>query len=208
MCLLTSKRYKTYQTGFSFGRQGHAPGFDAWGYHAGVRVKFVFRNSTRFDVWVTYINGTCNGTGVLVLAPWGLGEVPKGKISLINFKDFLNQKIFWICYVISVLYLLYFCARLFIYALWSPAGKGLTSWPRLWCLIFLLVHWVRCGVLLNRFLIFAIFLTLFIFSQRKDIKHIRRDFIWSPGSCPRVLHFGVLGVKDFIFWTWSCGIYN
>ena len=21
-----------------------------------------------------------------------------------------------------------FCARLFIYALWSPAGKGLTSW--------------------------------------------------------------------------------
>ena len=26
MCLLTSERYKTYQTGFSFGRLGHAPG--------------------------------------------------------------------------------------------------------------------------------------------------------------------------------------
>ena len=29
---------------------------------------------------------------------------------------------------IFVLYLLYFRARLFIDALWSPAGKGLTSW--------------------------------------------------------------------------------
>ena len=28
----------------------------------------------------------------------------------------------------SVLCLLCLCARLFIYALWSPAGKGLTSW--------------------------------------------------------------------------------
>ena len=28
----------------------------------------------------------------------------------------------------SVLCLLCLCARLFIFALWSPAGKGLTSW--------------------------------------------------------------------------------
>ena len=28
----------------------------------------------------------------------------------------------------SVLYLLCLCARLFKCALWSPAGKGLTSW--------------------------------------------------------------------------------
>ena len=34
----------------------------------------------------------------------------------------------WIIYVISVLCLLCFCAHLFIDALWSPAGKGLTSW--------------------------------------------------------------------------------
>ena len=26
VCLLTNERYKTYQTGFSFGRLGHAPG--------------------------------------------------------------------------------------------------------------------------------------------------------------------------------------
>ena len=34
----------------------------------------------------------------------------------------------WIIYVISVLFLLCFRARLFIDALWLPAGKGLTSW--------------------------------------------------------------------------------
>ena len=30
--------------------------------------------------------------------------------------------------LLSVLCLLRLCARLFICALWSPAGKGLTSW--------------------------------------------------------------------------------
>ena len=34
----------------------------------------------------------------------------------------------WEILVISVLCLLCLCARLFICALWSPAGKGLTSW--------------------------------------------------------------------------------
>ena len=31
MCVLTNKRYKTYQTGFSFSRLGHAPGVGLWG---------------------------------------------------------------------------------------------------------------------------------------------------------------------------------
>ena len=34
-----------------------------------------------------------------------------------------------IIHVISVVCLLYFCGGLFIFALWSPAGKGLTFWP-------------------------------------------------------------------------------
>ena len=34
----------------------------------------------------------------------------------------------WIFYVFSVLCLLCLYGRLFICALWSPAGKGLTSW--------------------------------------------------------------------------------
>ena len=36
--------------------------------------------------------------------------------------------LFWIIYVISLLFLLCFRARLFVDVLWPPAGKGLTSW--------------------------------------------------------------------------------
>ena len=48
------------------------------------------------------------------------------------------------------LVLLYFHARLFVSALWSPAGKGLTSWLSFVMsscdvVIFPLVSWVRCG---------------------------------------------------------------
>ena len=55
-----------------------------------------------------------------------------------------------IIYVISVLFLLCFRARLFIDALWSPAGNGLTSWLSFVMSIcefvaFPLVSWVRCG---------------------------------------------------------------
>ena len=55
-----------------------------------------------------------------------------------------------IFYVFSVLSLLRLCARLFICALWSPAGKGLTSWLSFVVsngefVTFPLVSWVRCG---------------------------------------------------------------
>ena len=50
----------------------------------------------------------------------------------------------------SALCLLCLCARLFICALWSPAGKGLTSWlsfvvSNCEFVNFPLVSWVRCG---------------------------------------------------------------
>ena len=50
----------------------------------------------------------------------------------------------------SVLCLLCLCARLFICALCSPAGKGLTSWlsfvvSNCEFVTFPLVSWVRCG---------------------------------------------------------------
>ena len=48
----------------------------------------------------------------------------------------------WIIYVISVLFTRCLRACLFIDALWSPAGKGLTSWfftigilGQVWCVI-------------------------------------------------------------------------
>ena len=55
-----------------------------------------------------------------------------------------------IVYVISVLFLLCFRARLFIDALWAPAGKGLTSWLSFVMfncevVTFPLVSWDRCG---------------------------------------------------------------
>ena len=70
----------------------------------------------------------------------------------------------WIFYVISVLLLLCFLARLFIDALWSPAGKGLTSWLSFLMsncefVTFPLVSWVRCGAWFYRFLFIALFLT-------------------------------------------------
>ena len=50
----------------------------------------------------------------------------------------------------SVLWLLCLCAHLVISALWSPAGKGLTSWLSFVVsnsafVTFPLVFWVRCG---------------------------------------------------------------
>ena len=39
-----------------------------------------------------------------------------------------KELLLWIIRVISVVCLLCLCADLFIVALWSPAGKGLTSW--------------------------------------------------------------------------------
>ena len=50
----------------------------------------------------------------------------------------------------SVLRLLCLCVRLFICALWSPAGKGLISWlssvmSNCEFVTFPLVSWVRCG---------------------------------------------------------------
>ena len=67
-------------------------------------------------------------------------------------------------HVISVLFF-YACARLSIDVLWSPAGKGLTSWlsflmSNCEVVTFPSVSWVRCGSWMYRFLIFALFLTL------------------------------------------------
>ena len=68
-------------------------------------------------------------------------------------------------WIISVLFLLCFRARLFIDALLSPAGKGETSWlsfvmSNCEVATFPLVSWARCGAWLYRFLIF--FLLTFI----------------------------------------------
>ena len=95
------------------------------------------------------------------LAPWNQFK-PSSKIFYWLFQggtSFVDL----LCFC-SVLCLLCLCARLFICALWSPAGKGLTSWLSFvvsYCefVTFPLVSWVRCGTWLYRFLIFAPLLT-------------------------------------------------
>ena len=56
--------------------------------------------------------------------------------------------VLWVFFLQSVCSAFY--ARLFICALWSPAGKGLTSWlsfvvSNCEFVTFPLVSWVRCG---------------------------------------------------------------
>ena len=86
---------------------------------------------------------------------WSKGEVgaplnrfkPSSKIFYWPFQggtSFVDLLCFF-CLLFAML-----CTRLFICALWSPAGKGLTSWLSVvvsYCesVTFLLVSWVRCG---------------------------------------------------------------
>ena len=105
---------------------------------------------------------------------WSTSEL-RVRLALLNWfktssKYFTDRSkavlLLWIFYVFcSVLCLLCLCTRLFICALWSPAGKGLTSWlsfvvSNCKFITFPLVSWVRCGTWLYRFLIFAPLLTL------------------------------------------------
>ena len=71
----------------------------------------------------------------------------------------------WIFYVFSVLCLLRICLRLFICALWSHAGKRMTSWlsfvvSNCEFVTFPLVSWDGCDTWWYRFLVFAPLLTL------------------------------------------------
>ena len=72
-----------------------------------------------------------------IYVSWSTSELRVRLAPLNRFKP--SSKIFfsdrskavlllWIFYICSVLCLLCLCVRLFICALWSPAGKGLTSW--------------------------------------------------------------------------------
>ena len=79
------------------------------------------------------------------LAPWNRSK-PSSKISYWLFQGgtYFVDHLCFLCLVFLML------SRLFIAALWSPAGKGLTSWLLLvMFIVFLLVSnvvsWVRCG---------------------------------------------------------------
>ena len=65
-------------------------------------------------------------------------------------KDNIVQASIWLSFMLFLSCLLCFYARLFADALWSPAGKGLTSWLSFMMsncdvVTFPLLSWVRCG---------------------------------------------------------------
>ena len=77
VCLLTNKRYKTYQKGFSFGRLGHTPGV-GHGVPWGVGGPIFF--SPKFNqIWcVSYLGQWhMQRHNCLVPTPWGPGEGAK-----------------------------------------------------------------------------------------------------------------------------------
>ena len=119
----------------------------------------------------------------------------------------------------SVLCLLCLCARLFICALRSPAGKGLTSWlsfvvSNCEFVTFPLVSWVRCGTWLYRFLIFAPLLTLNlsitngiisskIYNKRDGFKLEVENFPFLDGDVSRSPSWGVY-ISQLIRFTRVC----
>ena len=96
----------------------------------------------------------------LKLAPWNWYK-PSSKIFLLTGGTSFVDHLCYLCLVFVML------LRRFFAALWSPAGKGLTSWLLFVCLIVFLsishmVSWVMCRTWLYWFLIFATFLTFIV----------------------------------------------
>ena len=142
MCLLTHERYKTYQTGFSFGGLGHALGVGLGGTVGGWGVKKIFFPKFNQIGCVSFLHERhmhrCHFWGPHPLGPWGgakRSNIIKSELKG-QFQRFLNQ-------------------------------------------------------------------TLCIFSQMKDIKHIRWDFHSAAWVMARGRDLGVpwggLGVKKFFF---------
>ena len=82
---------------------------------------------------------------------------------------------------------LFFFLSCLLYAFRSPAEKGLTSWlssVMSICEVVLipLVYWVRCGALLYRFLIFALFLTLISLKKYNLVKITDGGWIWAASQ--------------------------
>ena len=92
MCLLTHEKYKTYQTGFSFGSLGHAHGAGLGGTIEGFAGQ---KKCPKFNqIWcLSYLHEWHMHRRHFGVPHWGLGEGPIGQISLnlnykVNFKDF------------------------------------------------------------------------------------------------------------------------
>ena len=84
MCLLRNERYKTYQTGFSFGSLGHAPGVGLGGTVGVEWSRIFFFSEIQPDLVCELLTTMAHATAqfFFVPTPLGPGEGPKGQISL------------------------------------------------------------------------------------------------------------------------------
>ena len=100
--------------------------------------------------------------------------------------------------------------RLFIVALWSPAGKGLTSWLSLWCPIvkLLLSHWYPgSGVVLDCINFWSLIcpLSYYDYNGKKTFKIFSETmrptpFILSMLQCAVVpyINYKILPIKPLV----------
>ena len=92
-----------------------------------------------------------------------------------------------------------------LFALWSPAGKGMTSWlsfvmSNYEFVTFPLVSWVRCGTRSYRSLMFALFLTLFkIMLSNKNCRQSSFDKRLLKYS----FYFVFLNKKNIVIFGWG-----
>ena len=156
---------------------------------------------------------------------WSTSELRVRLAPLNRFKP--SSKIFYwpfqggtsfvdLLFFCSVLCLPCLCAHLFICALRSPAGKGLTSWLSFmvsYCefVTLPLVSWVRCGTWLYWFLIFAPLLTFIpiVFLVTKDLFNFclwhyfltwHGLFVWFDSLRP-INNISVKQGRVFLGWT-------
>ena len=100
LCYLTHGRYKTYQTGFSFGRLGHAPGVGLRGTVGNLGVKNFFFLKFNQILCVSYLHEwhmrRHHFLGPHPLGPWGgakRSNIVKSELQS-QFQRFLNQTLY------------------------------------------------------------------------------------------------------------------
>ena len=81
MCLFTNERYKSYQTGFSFGRLGHAPGVGLGGTVGGWGRGSIFFSEIQPELVSSYLHEWHMQQHSFLgpPSPGALGEGPKVK---------------------------------------------------------------------------------------------------------------------------------
>ena len=127
MCLLIHERYKTYETGFSFGRLAHAPGVGLRGTVGGLGVKFFFSKFNQ--IWcVSYLHEwhmhRRHFLGPHPLGPWGgakRSNIIKSELQS-QFQRFLNQTL---CIFSQMKYIYNISDGIFIRPPGSSPGVGL-----------------------------------------------------------------------------------